>query len=791
MKKNFILMAVLLLANLFAGSAQTKEALSANGLCNVTITVDKASNIQAVTAAGNGTVLSLTDGTNTLTIDDAENPLLIEPADGATIISVKQNDTERNPSGDGKYRLGISEGMTVEIVTQSLSADPTVTFSVDNPSRLIVKADGQDVTDISSPRSFAKGTVMTITAAEGYGIKTLSASSVPRVPEVDGVYTLIINANVTIYVTTQPVDPIVTFDIDYPGRVSVVNMETQQPVDIASSEVPVPVGTVLEIQAAGADYAIKSLKVNDTEKQPSGGSGIYHVGISANTTIAIETSSTIPSVRFVVDNPGNVKVHLLNSDVALDLSKTHELAKNTQLVIEPASGEVRIASVLANGFRLTPLVDGTYMTSVSTDMTIEIKTKGMLPGLTFRVDVPERIQVLKGSEALDISELVEVPEGTQITIEPAADNFIIRSVVADGNTLTADADRKYRVTVSGDMEFTIKTAANLTLHIVQPDGGTVSVFRDDAELHEGDKVVTGDVLLFKNTANEGYVFLSYLVKGEECIETYTVSGSEDITVSADFRAVREGYALVTFDMDELAAILGNVRVNDGAGWITLDPSQVCEIKKGSEIRIYVYIATVFISSCTINGVEMTPDEGGENKSYSGIIEDNAVIRVRTEQRVSINGNTTSDPVTYAIIGRVGIKYKGETKTTHIVPVGATVELVVEASEGYELDYLYDVSAPEIKLEGTTYTVENTDREVISLKGAFKKSESGIKDVNTLQSRYDPESMQIVTTGGITQVYSLSGERILESADTNISVSALRSGMYIVRTQDSVFKIVKK
>lgn len=789
MKKNYLIIIVLLLANFFPASAALKEADGAKALCNVAIMVDNASNIKAVTSAGNGTVLTLTDGLNTLTVDDAENPLLIEPTDGATILSIKQNGSEKNPSGDGKYRLGISEGMVLEITTQSATAEPTVTFSVDNASRIVVKANGQAVTDISSPKSFAKETVLTISAVGGYKIKTLSASTVPSVPEVDGVYTLIVSGDVTIYVTTEAVNPVITFDIDFPARVSVIDMETQAAIDVTSGEASVPVGTVLEIQASDAKYSIKSLKVNGTEKQPSGGSLIYNIGISANTTIAIETTSTVPTVKFIVDKPENVKVHLLDSDAALDLSKSYELEKNTQLVIEPANAEVRIASVLANGFKLTPLADGTYMTSVSTDMTLEIKTKGILPGLTFKVDAPERINVLKGTEKLDFSDVVELPEGTQITIQPAADNFIIRSVVANGTTLTAGADQKYLVTVTGDMEFEIKTAANLTLHIVQPAGGKVSVFRNDVELHEGDKVMTGDELLFKNTPDENYVFLNYLVKGEKCIETYMVFGSEDITVSGEFKAVREGYALVTFDIDELGAALAQIKVREEGSdqWTSLDPLQPNEVKKGSKINIYMFTVGVYFETCTMNGAEMTKD--GE-KSYSGVIDDNAVIKIRIEQRVQVSGDLTNEPVTYLTIGWTYIKYNGEVATSHIVPVGATVEIVVKALEGYELDYLYLNYNEEDKYEGTTYTVENADREIITIKGAFKKA-SSIDEISQLQNHYDAASMQIITTGGTTQVYTVSGEKVLESADTNISISALRSGLYIVKTQDGIFKIMKK
>ena len=78
----------------------------------------------------------------------------------------------------------------------------------------------------------------------------------------------------------------------------------------------------------------------------------------------------------------------------LDVAKTYEMEKNTQIVIEAASDEVRIASVIANGMKLTPLGNGTYMTSVAMDMVIEVKTKGNLPTLDFKVDAPERINVL-------------------------------------------------------------------------------------------------------------------------------------------------------------------------------------------------------------------------------------------------------------------------------------------------------------------------------------------------------------------------------------------------------------
>lgn len=792
MKKNLFFIACLLLANIFSVKAETKETLYIEELCNITIKVDKASNIVVTTQAGHGTILSLTDGTSVLQVDDNnENPLQIEPAEGAKIISVLQNGSEKSPSGDGKYRLGISEGMNLEITTESLSADPKVTFSIDDPSHIIVKANDLPVTDLTIPKNFTKGTTLTIAAAEGYTITHVSTDILPSVPSTNGVYTLILNQDIKIYITTKVIDPIVTFEVDYPQRVSVLNQETNKTIDISSSQVSLPVGTILEIQASDAKYSIKSFKVNGIDKQPSGGSQIYNLGISANTTISIETSSTVPAVKFVVDKPENVKVHLLDSEEILDVAQTYEFEKNTQLVIEPASDEVRIASVMANGMKITPLANGNYMTAIATDMTIEIKTKGILPTLTFNVDTPERIHVWNGEEKLNISELVEVAAGTEITIGPAAENFTIKSVVADGKALTPGTDQKYHVTVSGDMTFDIKTAASLTLHIIQPEGGKVSVFHNDVELQEGDKVITGDELSFKNTADEGYTFLSYLLNGKECIETYTVSGSEDITVSAKFRAIKEGYALVTFDLDELGSTLLNIKERNDSEIKNIDPSQPYEIKKGNQIFVYTFTTSMIILSCTMNDLEVPADTGQEGKSYTMTINENAVVKVRTGKLVNITGEITND-ASYNRIGEVKLKYKGEIGHDFTLPVGETVELVPLPAAGYELDFYYTRYDESTKFTENSYTItkEDEEREIVVIKGAFKNANS-IKSLNAIQSYYDVNEKQLITIGGNTKIYTVSGEIILESIETNISVASLKEGVYIVKTQDRIFKLIKK
>ena len=791
MKKNYFLIVLLLVANIFSASAKIEKIFSTEAFCNVTIEVDNASNVSAATRAGRGTQITLTNGVNNLELNSSENPLQIKAAENAEIVSCFINGDKVTPGGDGSIRVAITEGLNIVLTTKTHGANPMVTFSVTDPSQIIVKADDVVIEDISSPKEFAKGTELTIASTTGYEIKNVATTQRPEVPPVNGVYTIRVDQEMTVYVTTEPAKPVVTFEIDFPERISVVNQSTHEVIDISSLKLPMPKGTVLEIQASNESYSITSFKVNGTDKAPAIGSKTYYVGVEANTTVTIETSSTTPSVKFIVDNPENVKVHKMDSEEMLDVMKAYEMEKNTQLVIEPANDEVRIASVTVNGVKLSPLGNGSYMTAVTSNLTIEIKTKEVLPVLRFKVDAPERIKVSSGTDILDISEAVELPAGTEITIEPSAGNFIIKSVTADGKTLTA-SDNKYLVTITGDMQFDIKTAASLTLHIIQPDGGgTISVFRDGEELQEGDKVITNEKLSFKNEPEASYFFEYYLVNNKVCSDTYVVSGSDDINVGAIFRTIRQGYVAVTFDLDENGSLL-TIKNIDGSERTNLDPSKPCEVKKESLIQIYMVTLGVKITSCMLNGVEISADgdEGIDARSYTMTVEDDAIITVRTSELVQVGGDITYGE-DYNPIGRIRLRHEGKIYDDVYVPVGTTVEVIAEPVTGYMLDFCYLSYDEANKLDGTTYTVENTDKDIIIIKGAFKKIPDGIESISSMQSHYDAQSMQIITTGGNTKVYAVSGKKVLESDETSISVSTLESGIYIVKTREGVFKLVKK
>ena len=682
---------------------------------------------------------------------------------------------------------------TNENLSANALCNVTIVVDVANKVSIVTQADTETPLSLVDGRNSLQldddDAPLEITARNGGKIVTCKYNGSEVRVSGDGVFRVGFEEGATIEVIT--VEPVVTFDIDFVNRIKVSNYLTSEVLDISKSEVTFPKNVLMRIESSDAKYTITSVKIDGKALDPSTAEpGVYYHNVTANTAVIVTTSSTVPSVKFVVNKPEDVKAYLFGDTKNLDLSKTHELAANQRIVIEPSSNEVRIASVTANGIKLSPSEEGKYIVTVTTDMKIEIKTKGNLPTLTFKVDAPERIDVWNGTEKLTITDLVEVAKGTEIVIAPSADNFKIKAVTANGNDLTAGADKKYHMTITGDVEFGIKTTASLTLHITQPEGGKVAVYRGETELHEGDKVETGEELLFKNTPDKENVFISYVLNGNDCTAKYIITGSSDLTVSARFRTVKEGYALVTFDVDTDLLIAKDL---DGQNVKDINLKESYEIKKGNIINLYTFINGLFFKSCTANGTDVAPEAGKEN-SYRITIEQNTLIKATTGKKVRVTGDFTYDEA-FERIGNVEIKYKGKKATLFDVFVGETVELVpTTLKKDYKLENYFLNFDPELKFTENSYTVKPEDLEkfsgIVTIKGNFLKIDN-IENTNTLQSYYDAATMQIMTNGGVTSVYTVSGNKVLESTETNVDVSTLACGIYVVKVQDKVFKLIKK
>lgn len=715
---------------------------------------------------------------------ESGSAFMIEGAQESVIIeSVEINGNLKNPSGDGKYRWGVSnEDLTVKIKTKS-NANPVVTFNTTDPSHLAVWID-DEVVDITNPVTVNKGSLLTVSAAsDNYQIESVLIDGRNANSSGDGKYRTYVNGDMIVDVRSKSLAPTIRFNVDFVNRINVWDASNDVKLDI-SQPVQLPVGTPLTIEPSDDKYSIISVEQDGRLLSLSGDSK-YHTGVTGEMTLTIKTASTEPTVTIKVDRPECVRVAIQGDETGLDLSKPHELQKGTQLVIESISEEYTIMSVTINNFKLLPSDDGKYYTSVSADLDIDIKTKGNLPVLQFKVDAPERVLVTADDAEVDFSIPVEKQKGTNFAIMPKAENFQILSVKAGDKMLAAEANGKYQFVLQEDMDVVIKTLATLGLNIIQNEQGIVQVRKDGVELQSGTTVKSGDTLLLNHVSNNGYAFDCYTINGSDYSEEkYVVKGSTDITIGAKYRVLQPNRAIVKFDIDRPLFITVYYAAKN------VDVTKELEVGKDEEINVFV-TGAMAINNCSANGVLQDPQADNEN-SYKIVIKENTVIKITTEQLVYVSGERTTDQA-YNTIGNVWVGYKGETVYRAKVRVGETVDLVPEPAQGYSFDHFIRNLNEDDHYTSDKYTVTQEDLDnggIVSFKGVFVLS-TGLTDLSAPISYYDEQSSTIVNAGGPCSVYTISGEKLFVSDNRYISLSGYQKGVYIVKSQDRIFKIIKK
>lgn len=170
MKKTLLLMFLMIITGYISAHAAM-----------VRVSVDNPDNVIITTLAGNGETVALDGEMSQLDLDPATcNPLLIEPAPGAEITSLSFNGNPANPSGDGKYRIGIVDGgnmIQIETSGSGSQTEQTVTIG------FIARGDG------------VTGNPLTVTYEKDGVWETPANGSM-------GYYIIPVNANVKVQATS-------------------------------------------------------------------------------------------------------------------------------------------------------------------------------------------------------------------------------------------------------------------------------------------------------------------------------------------------------------------------------------------------------------------------------------------------------------------------------------------------------------------------------------------------------------------------------------------------------------
>lgn len=753
-------------------------SLYANEATNtITFNIDHSERV-TVTLLGTNEIIDLT---NPVFQWPSGVSFMMEPSsDIFKITSVKINGETKMPGGDGKYRWGVNGDLNIEITTSENIS--TLIFDVTDPSHLLVTDNNANVLDIKSPVKIQTGALITIESfSEHYMIERLNAGGRDLYPSGDGRYRFVASNDMHISIKSKSLHPIVTFNIDHPSRVNVINILTDEIIETSNIKVPIPANTPIVIETTDPKHTIQSVEINGTPIYMSG-DGKYRTGITADTHIAIKTKSTTPMVTFNIDEPDRVVIW--NDGVKIDPSLAYEVEKGSQLIIEASGNEYRIASVLVNNTPIKGASDGKYYTTAMSDIAITVRTKGILPTISLNIDHPERIKItnLTTQEDIFVSDIIELAKGTEISIEALKSNFSILTLKNNGTLINPEDNGKYQFTVNEDLSLNITTSALLSLTIEESTGGKLTISRNGTTLQSGDNVSPGDILDISYSLTDGYGLDFISVNNDKVSEKYTVYGSDDLTVKGTFKLLAEDQAIVQvkIDIPYLVYVWHNGIIGEA--------NKPFEAKKGDIIRITPF-GSAEILSVTANDLKLDPDTDG---GYMTVVQKNTIISIDALKRIYVTGGRSYGES--GQIGRVFIKYNGEISESFNVRAGETVELIKEYnSETHTfLHYIIGYNKDQIHYDDQyTITQEDIDTDrSLSFTGVFDIAASAGQNMIS-KSRYNEASQEIITSGGGIKIFSISGECILSSNESIISVNMLKNGIYIVKTADSIFKIIKK
>lgn len=717
-------------------------ASTIGSMATVKITVDNALNITMKGYAGNGSTVSLHDGTNEFSADDLqEQPYVVEATNDAQIESLTINDEPKivaNGTNNG-YRFGVNDGDNIVIVTSAASQDATVTFSTDKLNSVKVSYDGQEVMNPTT-LTVGKGTVLTISPMPGYEI-SLSCMYGRVADNGDGTFRFTADNDDTIWSSSSINGIQAELNLDFADNVdvsfgsgldqySLAGLVNGMNV-IATDESHLP----LNIAAANG-ASILSVTVGGTAKTPSY-NGAYHLGLAGEDIIAVETQGKELEVTFY--NVGSVGLE--NFNITIDGQKVEASGMDPVQTKGHLGDEIIIAPLAGTAIQYvspgTRLSDGSYSIILS-EYNNNIYISGQQEtGVTINVDDASRVVVRPLGGYADPLELVS--GDNKFALEDlamplnvnATDGNRIISVVYNGETIAAGANGSYNVSPVEGSRITVTSQ-------VIPQAIPVTIaFGDNYEKVKANldgepfeltsssftaQIVPGSVLEF--TPVKGYEIVSLQAQGNQVSGDNTgyrvvVDNPGTISGICGKLTAQEGYAIVTVDSNFLIWCSEYDENNTFQRY--LDTEKAWEVKIGSTVNVYTFTESLFFNSVTVNGqpVDADPDN---RKSYHIQITGDSEIIVDAYKKILISTERVINPDNMTTIGDLYVKDGEEKVTSYYANPGEVVEFISEPAKGYKLDYI-SIIYPEgrdVQLTSSyTVTQEDLDNyELLVFRGTY-------------------------------------------------------------------------
>ena len=698
---------------------------------NVMIDVDNAANVD-VTYGYDGTALPLEDGMNRITtLTSADNPLTIRASAGAEIVSITKNNSEvLAPSGDGAYRVEIGNIM-LSIVTSGGSADiPTYNtmFAVTGEAGKFTANYGDTsilIEDVTYP---LPAQPITLRPVDGYQIADVDYNPMwtgnMAVNNGDGTWTFTPQWDGTkVDVTVIEKGITFTVDVNLPSNVSLVawtdpdcNWEAEGTFKFLNLTGYGPYTAVAPMDIYALDFLpVEGGKINSITRLQANGEKTQLV----NSAYVGWRSSLAEGDTFTINCEGPEVELTLSSEkegISVDsyvVSVNGEMAPFTveNPVIKAHAGDI---ISIAGG-------KGTLLTSINSDCAYDLQ--GMGPVASFMIFQTGNVYIY-GAEVTDMTinidnadaviirdqngmgKILELEDGENVmenvanplTIQ-AAEGYLIKSVVLDGEILKPIADGSYKAAIEAGSTLIITTevkpaAYPVTIALIgEFDWLNIAVDGDPHTLTAENNMLAvepGSELTF--SAVKGYLINSltttnnmlYAVYDEDNdIWSVTVNGPGNISIEMEKWVAGENAILLDYTLSS-ESLVSAIVTDENGKWVARFNQGLNEVEKGLylEFSLSNYNDAKF-TDVLYNGVAQTISEDGKLCRFQVTEEGTVSVTTATEFFVDVTGYSSSDPVNHAVIGNVFINKEGELH--YKAKPGEKVTLLHIASPGYKFN----------------------------------------------------------------------------------------------------------
>ena len=696
---------------------------------NVMIDVDNAANVEVT--YGSGTPLSLESGMNRITtLTSADNPLTIRPASGATIESVTLNNSETlSPSGDGAYRVAISN-MMLQIVTSG-SGSPSVPkyntyFSTPPESFGTFCFKYDDVTTVVDAGIYYQLPAQEITLApmEGYMLNNVvydpmwTGNQAKQNEDGTWTFTPVFEAG---RVEVSVVEAGIPFNLEIGLKENVqIVAWLDQDCDWETSKYkilePKGYGPSYTCVAPEGTYALDFYPVEGgeiksifrknaygvkTELTKSDYSG-WRTSLSEGETYIIDAQG--PEVDLMVLS-GTQEIKSDQFVVSIDGTVIPFTDGNTS--IKAHAGDIVTVSG-AKGVLLTALTPdcGETVQGWSPVQTFQITKSGLL--LCYGRALEGEVIYVNNANAVVVTD--RAGYGSKLTLEDAenfmesvnnplsiaaADGYLIKSVILNGETLEENANGTYTAEVTEGSALVITTAEKpsayaITVGVageyewltVTNDGEAVTLTAEANTI----QALPGSLLTFAPV--KGYLVDSFSADGQLTVNkvedtdlwTVYVNGPGSISVEMHKWVAAENNVLIDYSVNDGFYAPAAVVLDQNGNWYATLNRGLNEIPKGMSIDLS-FSGGFILAEVLYNGKPMQTSDDNRDCRFTVEEEGDVKVAVSRDGLVYVAGWTTVDNVNHAIIGDVNINKLGQ--TSYYGKAGETITLIPVASPGYK------------------------------------------------------------------------------------------------------------